>query len=207
MPTCVVICRTRKPKERQGKILFINAANEITRERTETLLTGDHIARIVKAHAEFRDEPGFSRVATLAEVCAKDGNLSLPLSVAPATAQGGTLALEAQCPKKNGLSSWMARMGCAVGRGRRSKTASSAREPSRCQWTGAPNGWANSVPAVTLRSCTTAGLPGPGSTRNRTASFHGDEVYRSEALAEAAGPAAVGDRELHTRRGDGGSGD
>jgi len=30
MEACVVICRTKKPKDRQDKILFINAIGEIT---------------------------------------------------------------------------------------------------------------------------------------------------------------------------------
>ena len=33
MEACVVICRTAKPRVRKGKILFINAVNEVTRER------------------------------------------------------------------------------------------------------------------------------------------------------------------------------
>ena len=32
----------------------------------------------------WRNEPGFTRVATLEEIRAKDGNLSIPLYVAPA---------------------------------------------------------------------------------------------------------------------------
>jgi type I restriction enzyme M protein len=52
MEACVVICRTAKPKARKGKILFINAVNEVTRERAQSFLTDDHIERIVKAYRE-----------------------------------------------------------------------------------------------------------------------------------------------------------
>ena len=38
---------------------------------------------IVKAYEKFKDEPGFTRVATPEEIRAKDGNLSIPLYVAP----------------------------------------------------------------------------------------------------------------------------
>ena len=82
MEACVVICRTAKPKARKGKILLINAVNEVTRERAQSFLTDDHIGHIVKASARFKDEPGFTRVATLEEIRAKDGNLSIPLYVA-----------------------------------------------------------------------------------------------------------------------------
>src|SRR5450756_2259396 len=84
MEACVVICRTAKPKERRGRILFINAVNEVTRERAQSFLTDDHIERIVAAYREFKNEPGFARMATLEEIRAKDGNLSIPLYVEPA---------------------------------------------------------------------------------------------------------------------------
>jgi type I restriction enzyme M protein len=84
MEACIVICRTAKPKARKGKILFINAVNEVTRERAQSFLTDDHIERVVQAYEGFKDEPGFTRVATLEEIRAKDGNLSIPLYVAPA---------------------------------------------------------------------------------------------------------------------------
>jgi type I restriction enzyme M protein len=83
MEACVVVCRTAKPKARKGRILFINAVNEVTRERAQSFLTDDHIARIVEAYRDFRDVAGFTRVATLDEIRARDGNLSIPFYVAP----------------------------------------------------------------------------------------------------------------------------
>jgi|GEM_PF-2467095 len=53
--------------------------------RAQSFLTDDHLERIVKAYKSFKDEPGFTRVATLEDIRAKDGNLSIPLYVAPAT--------------------------------------------------------------------------------------------------------------------------
>lgn len=57
--------------------------DEVTRERAQSFLTDDHIERIVEAYKAFKDEPGFTRVATLEEIRAKDGNLSIPLYVPP----------------------------------------------------------------------------------------------------------------------------
>jgi len=84
MEACVVICRTSKPKSRRGRILFINAVNEVTRERAQSFLTDEHIARIVGAYKVFKDEVGFTRAASLEDIRAKDANLSIPLYVAPA---------------------------------------------------------------------------------------------------------------------------
>jgi type I restriction enzyme M protein len=77
MEACVVICRATKPKARKGKILFINAVNEVTRERAQSFLTDDHIEPIVQSYEKFQNEPGLARVATLEEIRAKDGNLSI----------------------------------------------------------------------------------------------------------------------------------
>ena len=81
MEACIVICRTAKPKARKGRILFINAVGEVTRERAQSFLTIDHIDRIVAAYRDFRIEPGFTHVATLEEIRARNGNLSIPLYV------------------------------------------------------------------------------------------------------------------------------
>ena len=82
MEACVVICRSAKPKQRRNKILFINAINEVTRERAQSFLTDSHIGRVVAAYRDFTDVPGFARAVPLADIRAKDGNLSIPLYVA-----------------------------------------------------------------------------------------------------------------------------
>ena len=81
MEACVVVCRTQKPKARRGKILFINAVNEVTRERAQSFLTDEHLKRIVRAYQKFKDEPGFTSVVPIETIRAKEGNLSIPLYV------------------------------------------------------------------------------------------------------------------------------
>jgi len=81
MEACVVICRTKKPKERRNRILFINAVNEVTRERAQSFLTEEHIRRIVGAYRAFADEEGFARVVSNDEIREKGSNLSIPLYV------------------------------------------------------------------------------------------------------------------------------
>jgi type I restriction enzyme M protein len=60
MEACVVICRTTKPSKRRGRILFINAVDQVTRERAQSFLADEHIERIVEAYRRFTDEPGSS---------------------------------------------------------------------------------------------------------------------------------------------------
>ena len=109
MEACVVICRKAKPKPRKGRILFINAVNEVTRERAQSFLTDDHIERIVAAYRDFRDEPGFTRVTTLEEIRANDGNLSIPLYVSqlPTSVREESETYGTEDPLTAALSGWI----------------------------------------------------------------------------------------------------
>jgi len=95
---CVVVCRMNKPKERRKKILFINAVNEVTRERAQSFLEEDHIGKILKTYREFKNVKGFARVATLDEIRANGANLSIPLYVRP-KANGGNGATKSKANK------------------------------------------------------------------------------------------------------------
>jgi len=83
MEACVVICRTSKPADRQRKILFIDAVHDVARERAQSFLKPANQQRILSAYLTFADDSGFAKVATVAEVLDKDGNLSIPRYVRP----------------------------------------------------------------------------------------------------------------------------
>ena len=84
MEACVVICRTQKEPDRKGKILFINAKNEITRKNSQSYLEDEHIERIANTYLEFKNEDGFSCVATQEEVAGNDYSLGIPRYVSGA---------------------------------------------------------------------------------------------------------------------------
>jgi type I restriction enzyme M protein len=79
MEACVVICHKDKPTKRRGKVIFINGVNEVTRERSMSHLKPEHQDRIAGAYHDFKDIKGFAKVASLDEIYANDGNLSIPL--------------------------------------------------------------------------------------------------------------------------------
>jgi len=81
MEACVVVCRSRKPPARQGRIQLIDAVSEVARERAQSFLRPLHQARILGAYRAFAGEPGFSAVATLEQVAAQSYSLSIPLYV------------------------------------------------------------------------------------------------------------------------------
>ena len=81
MESCIVICRSKNPAERADKVLFIDAVNEVTRERAQSFLADDHIDRIVQTFRTFEPEDGFAAVETLDAVAERNSNLSIPLYV------------------------------------------------------------------------------------------------------------------------------
>ncbi len=81
MESCLLICRMDKPKDRKGKIIFIDAKDEVKIERTNAWLETRHIEKISNAYWKFDDISGFARVVESDEVLSNNGNLSLPLYV------------------------------------------------------------------------------------------------------------------------------
>lgn len=81
MEACVVICRTNKPTERRGKVLFINAKNEVTRKNGESYLEEHHIERIADVYHKFEEVEGFSGIGTIEDIINNKYKLSIPLYV------------------------------------------------------------------------------------------------------------------------------
>ena len=75
--TCIIVCRTRKSEEHRGKILFINAADEFTREGDKSVLTPAHIARILDVYHSAKFSQGVSSLVSLKIILLKKGNLSV----------------------------------------------------------------------------------------------------------------------------------
>ena len=86
MESCIVICNRKKGAARKGKVIFIDAVNEVTRERAQSFLKPEHQQRILTAYKTFADVPGFAKVATLAEISSNAGNLSIPMYIKRLTA-------------------------------------------------------------------------------------------------------------------------
>ncbi len=81
MEACVLVCNKGKKKERCGKILFINAVNDVKRESAFSYLTDDHIDKIYRAFLEYKDIDGFSKVVFGKNILENNGNLNIALYV------------------------------------------------------------------------------------------------------------------------------
>jgi len=81
MEACIVVCRSSKPAKRRGQVIFIDAVNEVTRERSTSYLSKEHQDRIATTYHDFKDVDGFAKVDSLEKIRGNDGNLSIPLYV------------------------------------------------------------------------------------------------------------------------------
>lgn len=95
MEACVVICRSKKPKDRKGKVLFINAVDEVTRQQAQSFLTEAHIAKIANSYRAFAAKDGFTAIATNEEILANNGNLNIVTYVKRANAKTALVDLPA----------------------------------------------------------------------------------------------------------------
>ena len=77
MEACLLITRTKKEKSKEGKILFINAVNEVKQEKTISFLEDEHINKIFKAYQNFKNQDDFAALVSKEEVFKNNGNLSL----------------------------------------------------------------------------------------------------------------------------------
>lgn len=79
MEACIVICKMKKEPEKRGKVLFINAINEVTRKNAQSNLEDNHINKIASAYENYCDIDGFAKVATIKDIEKNNYSLSIPL--------------------------------------------------------------------------------------------------------------------------------
>ncbi len=85
MPAAVVILRAQKPRERQGRILLIDASKEVARERTQSFLHAANQKKILDAYQAFEAVDGFAAVVTIDEVRERGHSLAISTYVTSAT--------------------------------------------------------------------------------------------------------------------------
>ncbi|MGK7930990.1 MAG: type I restriction-modification system subunit M [Microcystaceae cyanobacterium] len=66
IPACILVMRAKgaKPKERRGKVLFINADAEYHAGRAQNYLKPEHLEKIVSTFEEFQGIPNYSAVVS-----------------------------------------------------------------------------------------------------------------------------------------------
>ena len=85
MEAVVVTLRATKAAEHKGKVLFINAVKEVTRERAQSSLRESHQHKILVDFRAFEPQVGFAAVATLDQIAEKGHSLAIPQYVTGAS--------------------------------------------------------------------------------------------------------------------------
>lgn len=77
MEAMILVGNTNKPKERKGKVLFVNGKDDVVDNKGLAYLTPEHINKLYQAFKDFTDIPHYAKVATLDEIMAFDGNMNI----------------------------------------------------------------------------------------------------------------------------------
>ncbi|HCQ76162.1 MAG TPA: SAM-dependent DNA methyltransferase [Leeuwenhoekiella sp.] len=77
MEAMILIGNTNKPKEKKGKVLFINGKDDVIDNKGLAYLTEDHIDKIYKAYLDFTDIPHYAKVASIEEILEFHGNMNI----------------------------------------------------------------------------------------------------------------------------------
>ena len=80
MVSCLLIINNNKSVERKGKIAFIQAVNEVRKEKTMSYLDNEHIQKILNTYTKFTSADGFSKIVDNTEVL-KDKNVRLSVEL------------------------------------------------------------------------------------------------------------------------------
>ena len=100
MEAMIMVCNRKKPTEMKGKILFINAVNEVVRKNAESKLEPQHIAKVSKAFFEKKDVEHFCKVVDNQTVLDNGSNMTISLYAMP------KIKREEILPLSESISNW-----------------------------------------------------------------------------------------------------
>ena len=77
MESCLLITKNTKPSKTKGKILIINAVNEVRQQKNLAILDNEHINKILKCYQEFKDINNFSKIISIQDALDNKGSLNI----------------------------------------------------------------------------------------------------------------------------------
>ena len=81
LAACVMVFKQVKAKDRKGKVLFIDASDQIRVGRAQNFLEPKHIQQIFDWYRSYQNVENYVKVATVADLEENDFNLNIPLYV------------------------------------------------------------------------------------------------------------------------------
>ncbi|MFL7905914.1 N-6 DNA methylase [Azospirillum argentinense] len=77
IPACILIVRKSKPKDRKGKVLFVNGAEQFIEGKAQNHLSDANVATLAKAYHDYADVDRLARVVPMAEIAGNGHNLNI----------------------------------------------------------------------------------------------------------------------------------
>jgi type I restriction enzyme M protein len=81
LAACVMIFKQNKATEKKGKVLFIDASDQIRVGRAQNFLEPKNVQQIYDWYHNYQDEENYVKVAAMADLKENDFNLNIPLYV------------------------------------------------------------------------------------------------------------------------------
>jgi len=77
MEAMILIGNNNKPKERRGKILFVNAKEDVNIDKGQAWMTDKQINKVYELYKTFDEQQSYSSVVDVDEVLSKGGNMNI----------------------------------------------------------------------------------------------------------------------------------
>lgn len=81
LAACVMVFKQNKNAEKKGKVLFIDASDQIRVGRAQNFLEPTHVQKIYDWYRSYQDVENYVKVASFADLEENDFNLNIPLYV------------------------------------------------------------------------------------------------------------------------------
>ena len=78
---CILVFRTNKTSDKKGKVLFIDASDQIKIGRAQNYLEKIHTDQIYSWYSDFKNVKDHVKIATLKEIATNDGSLNIRVYV------------------------------------------------------------------------------------------------------------------------------
>ncbi|CAK2484084.1 type I restriction-modification system subunit M [Vibrio crassostreae] len=81
LAACVMVFKQNKPADKKGKVMFIDASDQIRVGRAQNFLEPNHVQQIYDWYHAYQDVENYVKVASMDELAENDYNLNIPLYV------------------------------------------------------------------------------------------------------------------------------
>lgn len=81
LAACVMVFKQNKETDKKGKVLFIDASDQVRLGRAQNYLEQNHVNQIFEWFTSYKDIENYVKVATKADLQENDYNLNIPLYV------------------------------------------------------------------------------------------------------------------------------